>query len=233
MSHSSSRGAEGQTGTQNCVMRDSDISNTNNHVTTTTSVTTTIMTSISGRIVLTAACVASVLLPVVSCRWRACIHQAHACTFSKLATVITTHQLQTSNMTWHCTLSSAVTASCSAEQQQQLRMQYALQHICSHAYKQQDSPLRCEPYCGHWISLLLSTFSIANCIITPDAGFEDILSQRPFNAPAACPCTAEALCTAPDLAPFFDQQCNVPRHGSRTYSMHGGAGKLPFLACHA
>ncbi|DBA89858.1 TPA: hypothetical protein ACH3X2_004716 [Trebouxia sp. C0005] len=57
-------------------------------------------------------------------------------------------------------------------------------------------------------------------------GFEDILSQRPFNAPAACPCTAEALCTAPDLAPFFDQQCNVPRHGSRTYSMHGGAGTI-------
>ena len=65
--------------------------------------------------------------------------------------------------------------------------------------------------------------------ITPDAGFEDILSQRPFIAPAACPCTAEALCTAPDLAPFFDAQCNVPRHGSRTYSMHGGAGKLPLL----
>ncbi len=83
------------------------------------------------------------------------------------------------------------------------------------------------------LPLSSSTFSIVIQTIMPDAGFEDILSQRPFNAPAACPCTAEALCTAPDLAPFFDAQCNVPRHGSRTYSMHGGAGKLPFPARHA
>ena len=63
-------------------------------------------------------------------------------------------------------------------------------------------------------------------------GFEEILDQRPFNAPMGCPCTAEQLCTAPDLAQFFDEECNIPRHGSRTYSMHGGAGKLTHLCLH-
>ncbi|KAL3145530.1 hypothetical protein ABBQ32_003355 [Trebouxia sp. C0010 RCD-2024] len=58
------------------------------------------------------------------------------------------------------------------------------------------------------------------------AGFEDVLDKRPFDAPQGCPCTAESLCKAPELAHFFSAKCDVPRHGSRTYSMHGGAGTI-------
>lgn len=57
------------------------------------------------------------------------------------------------------------------------------------------------------------------------AEYGDLVRQRPFNAPIGCPCTAEQLCNAPDLADYFDDDCNIPRHGVRTYSIHGGAGK--------
>ena len=63
------------------------------------------------------------------------------------------------------------------------------------------------------------------------AGFEDILDRRPFDAPRGCPCTAESLCKVPDLAPFFNANCDLPRHGSRTYSMHGGAGWFAAQHC--
>lgn len=58
------------------------------------------------------------------------------------------------------------------------------------------------------------------------SGFEGVLDKRPFNAPLGCPCTAQQLCNSPDLAQFFNPDCDIPRHGSRTYSMHGGAGTL-------
>lgn len=56
--------------------------------------------------------------------------------------------------------------------------------------------------------------------------FGDLVKQRPFNAPIGCPCTAEQLCNAPDLADYFDDDCSIPRHGVRTYSIHGGAGAI-------
>lgn len=57
------------------------------------------------------------------------------------------------------------------------------------------------------------------------AEYGDLVKQRPFDAPIGCPCTAEQLCNAPDLADYFDDDCSIPRHGVRTYSIHGGAGK--------
>ena len=48
---------------------------------------------------------------------------------------------------------------------------------------------------------------------------------RPFDAPVGCPCTPELLCGAPDLKHFFSETCAIPRHGERTYSIHGGAGR--------
>ena len=50
-------------------------------------------------------------------------------------------------------------------------------------------------------------------------------SWRPFDAPVGCPCTPELLCGAPDLKHFFPETCAIPRHGERTYSIHGGAGR--------
>ena len=56
------------------------------------------------------------------------------------------------------------------------------------------------------------------------AGYEGVLDKRPFNAPIGCHCTAQQLCNSPDLAHFFNPDCDMPRHGSRTYSILGGAG---------
>eukprot|EP00891_Asterochloris_glomerata_P005118 jgi/Astpho2/5118/fgenesh1_pg.00073_%23_16_t len=56
---------------------------------------------------------------------------------------------------------------------------------------------------------------------------EEFMAQdgwRPFDAPVGCPCTPELLCGAPDLKHFFSETCAIPRHGDRTYSIHGGAG---------
>ncbi|KAK9817252.1 hypothetical protein WJX72_011896 [[Myrmecia] bisecta] len=48
---------------------------------------------------------------------------------------------------------------------------------------------------------------------------------KPFNAPIGCPCTAELLCNTDDRN-IFEDDCSIPRHPIRTYSMHGGAGGL-------
>ena len=56
------------------------------------------------------------------------------------------------------------------------------------------------------------------------AGKKPVGEMR-FNAPEGCPCTPQLLCAA-DRRQVFDAECNIPLHPVRTFSMHGGAGRL-------
>lgn len=103
--------------------------------------------------------------------------------------------------------------------------QHSLVHAKSgHREKrQQKSPRRRR---GLWEALYRRQWCPSESgHITVHAEYGELVRQRPFDAPVGCPCTAEQLCNAPDLADYFDDACNIPRHGSRTYSIHGGAGK--------
>lgn len=48
---------------------------------------------------------------------------------------------------------------------------------------------------------------------------------KPFVGYPACPCTAEHICRY-DERGFFDEDCSMPVHPHRAYSIHGGAGAI-------